>query len=85
MAAGCGDASAALADAVPGRRERTQPAMVRWRARPSPSAPAGTSSVITDPAAVYAPSPIVTGATSIVSRADPDLVADDGGCLATPS
>jgi hypothetical protein len=31
-------------------------------------APGGTSAVITDPAAVYAPSPTVTGATSIVSE-----------------
>jgi hypothetical protein len=34
-----------------------------WREREIPSASAGTSLVITDPAAIHAPSPISTGAT----------------------
>src|SRR5204863_7992820 len=42
-------ASAALADAVPGRRLRVQPSLTCWRARPTASAPGGTSSVMTDP------------------------------------
>ena len=41
--------------------------MIFCRARATAIAPGGTSSVMTDPAAVYAPSPIVTGATNIVS------------------
>ena len=45
----------------------------------------GTSEVITEPAAVYAPSPTVTGATSMVSdpiRTWSPMVVR---CLATPS
>ena len=45
-------AAAACAEAVPSRRDATHPSIVRWRARPRPRAPGGTSSVITDPAAV---------------------------------
>ena len=45
-------AQAAAADAEPARLRATHPRMVRWRARPTPMAPAGTSSVMTDPAAV---------------------------------
>ena len=37
---------------VPGRRRCTQPSTLRCAARPTPSAPGGTSSVITLPAAV---------------------------------
>ncbi len=35
--------------------------------RATPRAPGGTSQVITEPAAVKAPSPMVTGATMVVS------------------
>ena len=44
--------SAAKAEGVPARRRATHPGMFRWPARPIPSAPGGTFSVITDPAAV---------------------------------
>jgi hypothetical protein len=58
---------AAFAEAVVARRLITHPSTFLCFERATPIAPAGTSSVITDPAAVYAPSPIVTGATNIVS------------------
>ncbi len=77
--------SAASAAGEPGRRRRTQPATFRWTARATAMAPGGTSLVITEPAAVYAPSPTVTGATSMVSEPirtwSPIVVR----CLATPS
>ncbi len=41
-----------------------QPSMLRCRPRPRPRVCAGTSSVITEPAPVVAPSPSVSGATS---------------------
>ena len=41
--------------------------MFVWRGRAMPRAPGGTSSVIAELAAVYAPSPTVTGATKVVS------------------
>ena len=43
---------------------RTQPSSVTWRARATVNSPAGASLLITEPAAIVAPSPIVTGATS---------------------
>src|SRR3954451_4964302 len=46
----------------------THPSMLAWRPRAMPSAPGGTSLTIDDPAATYAPSPILTGATSWLSR-----------------
>ena len=45
-------AAAAAADVVPGRLRATHPLIVRCRARPTPMAPGGMSSVMTDPAAV---------------------------------
>ena len=45
-------ASAARADSVPGRLRCTHPGILRCCARPTAIAPAGTSSVITEPAAV---------------------------------
>src|SRR5580700_7534244 len=44
-----------------------QPGLFTCRPRPMPSPSAGTFSVITDPAAIYAPSPNRTGATSVES------------------
>ena len=43
---------------------RCQPAMVAWRARVTVSSPAGASLLMTEPAPMVAPSPMVTGATS---------------------
>jgi hypothetical protein len=48
-------------------------------------APGGTSEVITEPAAVYAPSPTVTGATSMVSEPIRTWSPIVVWCLATPS
>ena len=67
------------------RRRVTQPGMFRCPARPMPSAPGGTSWVMTEPAAVYAPSPISTGATSIVSLPIRTWSPTRVRCLATPS
>jgi hypothetical protein len=50
-----------------------------------PSAPGGTSSVITEPAAVYAPSPTVSGATRTVSLPVNTFEPIVVWCLATPS
>src|SRR5271154_4054530 len=49
------------------RRAFAQPSLLTCRPRASASASAGTFSVITEPAATYAPSPTRTGATSAVS------------------
>src|SRR3954469_11900303 len=69
----------------PGLRRPAEPAMFVWGPRAMPSALAGTSSVITLPAPVYAPSPISTGATNAVSTLvltlDPILVR----CFLRPS
>ena len=46
------DFSAAAADLLPARLRKTHPKTFRCFARPTPIAPAGTFSVITDPAAV---------------------------------
>ena len=62
-----------------------QPGTVRWRARSTASAPSGTSWVITDPAAVVAPAPTTTGATSIVSLPMKAPAPISVRCLATPS
>src|SRR5207253_8041638 len=43
------------------------PSTLLWRWRAIPSAPSGTSSVMTDPAPVYALAPTRTGATKAVS------------------
>jgi hypothetical protein len=44
-----------------------QPGLLAWRPRAIPNPSAGTFSVIVEPAAMYAPSPIRTGATSVES------------------
>ena len=48
-------------------------------------APGGTSEVITDPAAVYAPSPTVTGATNMLSAPVRAWLPIVVWCLWTPS
>src|ERR1022692_1148751 len=62
-----------------------QSSLFTWRARPTPNASAGTSLVMTDPAARYAPSPTSTGATSVellpMNAPAPILVL----CLLDPS
>src|SRR6185369_1509083 len=64
---GCRARLAAAAAAVPGLDRSTHPSMVRCRPCVMASAPGATSSRMTDPAPVYAPSPTTTGATSTVS------------------
>jgi hypothetical protein len=56
--------------------------MLVCRGRAMPSAPGGTSSVITEPAPVNASSPTVTGATNTVSLLVLDVVADRRAVLA---
>ena len=52
-----------LASAASSRlRFAAQPALLAWRPRAIPKASAGTFSVIVEPAAMYAPLPIRTGA-----------------------
>src|SRR4029450_6001155 len=77
--------AAAPPPGVPGRRRRTQPATFRCWARATAMAPAGTSAVITEPAAVYAPFPTVTGATNMLSAPVRAWSAIVVGCLGTPS
>src|SRR5271165_1273165 len=67
------------------RRAAAQPGLFAWRPRAMPSAPAGTFSVITEPAATYAPSPMRTGATNAVSLPMKTRLPIVVGCLATPS
>src|ERR1700686_960494 len=52
-----------LAAAICRRRAVAQPGLFTWRPRASASASAGTFLVMTEPAAMYAPSPTRTGAT----------------------
>ena len=47
------------------RRAVAQPSFVNWRPRATASALAGTSLVMEEPAPMYAPSPIESGATSV--------------------
>jgi hypothetical protein len=58
--------------------------MFDCRPRAMPSAPAGTSSVIDDPAATYAPSPTAP-ARQLAVAADERAVLDDRRVLRTPS
>ncbi|CPU63890.1 Uncharacterised protein [Mycobacteroides abscessus] len=51
----------------------------------TPSAPAGTSRRMTDPAAVYAPSPTLTGATNMLSAPVRACEPMTVRCLCTPS
>ena len=62
-----------------------RPGLVTCRARPMATASAGTSSVITDPLAVSAPSPTVTGATSMVSDPMKARLPITVRCFITPS
>ena len=77
--------AAAAADRVPGRFRSTHPGELCCLPRATASAPGGTSSVTTDPAAVYAPSPMVTGATRTVSLPVKTCAPTVVWCLATPS
>src|SRR5690606_3931691 len=77
--------AAACAAAEPARRRSTQPSTLRCGARLTARAPGGTSVVTTEPAAVYAPSPTLTGATSIVSLPTRTPSPTTVRCLATPS
>lgn len=54
-------------------------------ARPRPSASAGTGSVMTEPAATSAPSPIWAGATIMVSEPMKASLPMTVLCLCTPS
>src|SRR4029077_18917378 len=67
------------------RLREAYPSMLRWRSRATPSAPSGMSFVMTEPAAVHASSPTLTGATNVTSTAlltrDPIVVR----CLLWPS
>src|SRR5690606_8726768 len=78
-------AAAPSAAAVPGRRRATQPSMLRCCPAATPSAPAGTSRRMTEPAAVYAPSPTVTGATNMLSAPVRAWEPMTVRCLFTPS
>ena len=62
-----------------------RPGFTVCRPRPTASAPAGTSSVITDPAATSAPSPIETGATSAEFEPMKARAPISVRCLKTPS
>src|SRR4051794_23033174 len=80
--------------AIGGRRPRahrprlrlaTQPSLLTCVPREMPRAPGGTSAVIDDPAATYAPAPIRTGAISWLSlpmNAPSSMIV---GFLFTPS
>ena len=59
--------------------------MFVWRLRATPSARGGTSETMTDPAAVNAPSPTVTGATKVVSTELLTPAPIVVRCLRTPS
>jgi hypothetical protein len=56
-----------------------------WRARAMPSAPAGTSSVMMDPAPVIASSPTLTGATKTQSEPVRTRAPIVVACLRKPS
>ena len=62
-----------------------RPGFTVCRPRPSASAPAGTSAVITEPAATSAPSPIETGATSAEFEPMKARAPISVRCLKTPS
>src|SRR6266576_4016285 len=62
-----------------------QPGLLTWRPRAIPNPPAGTFSVIVEPAAMYAPSPIRPGATSAVPLPMKTLFPIDVGYLWKPS
>src|SRR5690606_15646184 len=78
-------ASRAAAAAGPGGRRGAQPSMLRCCPAVTPSAPAGTSRRMTEPAAVYAPSPTVTGATNMLSAPVRAWEPMTVRCLFTPS
>ena len=63
---------------------RTQPSMLRCGPRATASAPGGTSSRITVPAPVSAPSPICTGATKVLLLAVRACRPIDGAVLLHP-
>src|SRR5205814_6169124 len=67
------------------RRRSVQPGTIFCSARSTARLPAGTSAVITDPAAVYASSPTLTGATRIVSLPTWARSPISVRCLSTPS
>src|SRR2546421_3200088 len=62
-----------------------QPGLVVWRLRARPRALGGTFSVIVEPAATYAPSPIFTGATRTESLPTKTRLPMIVGNLFTPS
>src|ERR1700687_624553 len=62
-----------------------QPGLLTWRPRAMPNPSDGTFSVIVEPAAMYAPSPTRTGATSAVSLPMKTLFPIDVGYLWKPS
>src|SRR5574340_655882 len=62
-----------------------QPGLFTCRPRAIPRPSAGTFSVIVEPAATYAPSPIFTGATSAESLPMNTLFPIVVGCLWNPS
>ena len=66
-------------------RAAAHPGFTTWRARPRASAPAGTSSVMALPAPTYAPSPMVTGATSVLLLPMNAPASMRVGCLCVPS
>src|SRR5579859_774702 len=61
------------------------PGLFAWRPRAIASASAGTFSVIVEPAATYAPSPIRTGATRALSLPMNTLFPMEVGNLWNPS
>src|SRR6266581_7331464 len=67
------------------RRRSVQPATIFCSERSIARLPAGTSAVITDPAAVYASSPTLTGATRIVSLPTCARSPISVRCLSMPS
>src|SRR6266568_3640569 len=67
------------------RRRSVQPGTIFCSERSTARLPAGTSAVITDPAAVYASSPTLTGATRIVSLPTCARSPISVRCLSTPS
>src|ERR1700674_2355933 len=67
------------------RRRSVQPGTIFCSERSTARLPAGTSAVITDPAAVYASSPTLTGATRIVSLPTCARSPISVRCLSSPS
>src|ERR1700722_5986681 len=67
------------------RRAAAQPSLVICRPRATASASAGTSLVMHDPAPMYAPSPIVMGATNVVSLPTKTRLPISVRCFAKPS